>query len=333
VPPPQSSVLRSLREQRLTQLEGNAAASAAATEQRLTQLEGNAAALRLASRSLLSELEKHLRTLIESPSFPEKSKVAVQARETVQAAQSLESDAFYSDFEAHFRGPLELITKRQSYYLPIIAKARIEVAARPSPEPVSFSGPHAERFTRLHDGSGVLDLASGRGEWLQLLKDQGVPTLGVDLNKVFLDQCHERGLEVIDSDVIQFLKEAPSNSVAVITGFHIIEHLPFPVLREFVRQSLRVLRPGGIAIFETPNPRNMLVSAVNFWSDPTHLHPVNPDFIQFLFKDSGFAQARVEFLNPLPSLHHAGAADDPLAQRFNDFFYGPQDFAVIGQKA
>jgi len=159
-----------------------------------------------------------------------------------------------------------------------------------------------------------------------------VPALGIDLNQIFLKQSQERGLDVVASDVISFLREAPSNSVGVVTGFHIIEHLPFPVLQEFIRHSCRILRPGGIAIFETPNPRNMLVSAVNFWSDPTHLHPVNPDFIQFLLKDSGFAEARVEFLNPLPARHHVGEAGDPLAQRFNEFFYGPQDFAVIGTK-
>jgi len=324
-----------LHEQRFTQLEGNAAATAAALEQRFTQLESNAAALSLATRSLLPELEKHMRTLVEQTKFPSSSKISEQADkalDTVQAVQSLEADAFYSAFEARFRGPHELITKRQSYYLPHIAEARRRVAeAQPQHLPV-ITGPSAKTFERLRSGQGILDLGSGRGEWLELLGRNGIPAVGVELNQIFLKHCHERSLDVIASDVIACLTAAPSESVAVVTGFHIIEHLPFPVLQEFVRQSHRVLCPGGIAIFETPNPRNMLVSAVNFWSDPTHLHPVNPDFIEFLLEDSGFAQAHVEFLNPLPPLHHVGAADDPLAQRFNEFFYGPQDFAVIGTK-
>jgi len=322
-----------LAQQRISQLEGDTAARAAASEQRISQLEGDTAALSLASRSLLPALEKQLRTLVSAQSFPEKAeKNAASALETVQAAQALEADAFYAALEARWRGSRELIRERQSFYLPTIAAAREAVAASAPAAPPNFTGRHAALFERLYTGQGVLDLASGRGEWLQLLNDQGVPALGVDLNKIFLSESQGRGLDVVDSDVIAFLREAPSSSVAVITGFHIIEHLPFPVLHEFVRESLRVLRPGGIAIFETPNPRNILVSTLNFRLDPTHIHPINPDFIQFLLEQSGFRPVRLEFLTPYPSEFHVGAPEDPLAERFNALFYGAQDFAVIGTK-
>jgi len=332
-----------LAQQRLTQLESQAAATAASSEQRFTQLESQAAqrftqlesqaaALSLATRSLLADLEKHLRTLIEAPSFPKKSEVAAQSLSAAQAARSLESDAFYATLEARWRGSLELIRERQSYYLPMINEARTAVAAAVSPESDLFKGPHAALFKRLAENQGVLDLASGRGEWLGLLKDSGVPAVGVDLNRIFLDQCRERGFEVIGADVIEFLKNAPTESVAVITGFHIIEHLPFPVLHEFVRHTYRVLKPGGIAIFETPNPRNVLVSTLNFRLDPTHINPINPDFIQFLLEQSGFGKVHLDFLSPYPTEFHVGNTDDPFARRFNELFYGPQDFAVIGTK-
>jgi len=302
-----------LLQQRLTYLEAKYTTHSAQTDEvnsRLTHWETEASKAKQTAINRARQLEKEA------------------------AANAADFDAFYSELENHFRGPQTLITERQSHYLPHIAEARRRVAATANPSaPNPVSGPHAANFQKLHSAQGVLDLGSGRGEWLELLGENGIPAVGVERNQVFLTHCRERGLNVISSDAISLLKSAPSESVAVVTGFHIIEHLLFPVLRELIRETQRILCPGGIAIFETPNPRNMLVSAVNFRSDPTHINPINPDFIQFLLEDSGFAQARVEFLNPLPALHHVGAAADPLAQRFNEFFYGPQDFAVIGTKS
>jgi len=308
-------------------------ASVSLRQQRISQLETDTAALSLASRSLWPEIEKHLRTLVSAPLFPEKAEtLSANALEAVQAAQSLEADAFYSAFEARFRGSREAIMDRQSYYLPHLAEARAKVRAAMPPKPTALTGPHAAPFERLRSAQGVLDLGSGRGEWLELLRQKEVPAIGVELNQVFLAYSRQIGLEVIASDVIDLLKAAPSDSVAVVTGFHIIEHLPFPVLQEFIRQSFRILSPCGLAIFETPNPRNMQVGAHNFWSDPTHLRPAHPDFTHFLLENAGFTQVRLEYLTPYPPEFHVGQKDDSLAQRFNELFYGPQDFAVIGTK-
>ena len=75
----------------------------------------------------------------------------------------------------------------------------------------------------------------------------------------------------------------------------------------------RVLRPGGLAIFETPNPENVLVGSNFFYLDPTHHHPLPSELMQFLFESRGFD--RVEVLN----LHQwdAGrvAGEGELAER------------------
>jgi len=258
---------------------------------------------------------------------------AERSRAAQLATQAAANDAFYSAFEARFRGSRSAIMERQSYYLPHIAQARAQVAAATPPELPPLHGHYATLFGKLRSEQGVLDLGSGRGEWLELLRQEGIPAAGVELNQVFLEQCQKMELQVIASDVIECLTAAPSESVAVVTGFHIIEHLPFPVLQKFVRESLRVLRPGGVAIFETPNPRNVQVGTHNFWSDPTHLHPAHPDSTQFLLENVGFSKVHLEYLTPYPPEFHVGDPDDSLAQRFNEFFYGPQDFAVIGTKS
>src|SRR3989442_11358235 len=102
----------------------------------------------------------------------------------------------------------------------------------------------------------ILDVGCGRGEWLELLKEQKLRGGGVDSNRVLVGQCVERGLEVAEEDLINHLTRLNDASLGAVTGFHLIEHLPIDTLIQFLNQTVRVLKPGGAVIFETPNPQN-----------------------------------------------------------------------------
>ena len=279
--------------------------------------------------TLLPKLQAQLERLIKTDAISPRLSAASKALELVDQAENSSSDAFYVALEARFRGSKAAIRERQTRYLPMIEEARKRIDDCPAPSSNLDSG---HPLARLQAGKGVLDLGCGRGEWLDLLKEQQVPTLGVDRNRFFLNACREQGLEVVDADLIDFLRSAPDESVAAITAFHVIEHLPIPVFQEMVSHVFRILRRGGIAIFETPNPTNMLTSSLNFLIDPTHLRPVHPEFAHFMLETGGFASVRLEFLSAYESSYQVGSPDDPLARRFNDYFYGPQDYAVVGVK-
>ena len=216
-------------------------------------------------------------------------------------------DAFYFAFEEHFRGSREEINRRLEVYLPRLREAQIAPG-----------------------DSLILDLGCGRGEWLELLRDNGYRARGIDLNRVVIEQCQSRGLDVLEGDVIAYLQSMPDESVAVITGFHIIEHLPFEILVKLLNEAFRVLRHRGLVIFETPNPANVLVGSCNFYFDPTHRNPLPSLMTQFLGQYCGFAE--VEILNLNPSTETAICEDSEIAKRFNECFYGPMDYAIIGYK-
>jgi O-antigen chain-terminating methyltransferase len=216
-------------------------------------------------------------------------------------------DAFYFAFEERFRGSREEINRRLEVYLPRLREAQIAPG-----------------------DSLILDLGCGRGEWLELLRDNGYRARGIDLNRVVIEQCQSRGLEVLEGDVIAYLQSMPDDSVAVITGFHIIEHLPFEILVKLLNEAFRVLRQRGLVIFETPNPANVLVGSCNFYFDPTHRNPLPSLMTQFLVQYCGFAE--VEILNLNPSTETAISEDSEIAKRFNECFYGPMDYAIIGYK-
>ncbi|MCG6134183.1 MAG: methyltransferase domain-containing protein [Nostoc sp. LLA-1] len=216
-------------------------------------------------------------------------------------------DAFYVAFEDQFRGSHEDILNRLKVYLPLIEEAKIGTP-----------------------NSSILDVGCGRGEWLKLLQDSGYTAKGLDINRVMLEQCRSSGLDVIEADVIAYVQSLPDNSLGAVTGFHIIEHLTFPVLMKLFSEVVRILKPGGLVIFETPNPDNVLVGSNTFYTDPTHRNPLPSSMIEFVAESYGLCRVTSIKLHPYPAqLRLAGSE---VAERFNDYFYGPQDYAVIGFK-
>ncbi|MBZ0329362.1 glycosyltransferase [Halomonas sp. ANAO-440] len=213
---------------------------------------------------------------------------------------------FYTRFTDRFRGSKESIQQRLEVYLPIL-------------EPIMARYPEVE----------VLDLGSGRGEWLDLVSLKGWPCRGIDTNASMAAICRERGLRIDELDALEALQREPDDSLAAITGFHIAEHLPFDDLLALVKEANRALVPGGALILETPNPENLTVGLWSFYMDPTHRHPLPPPLLHFVAEDSGFPSPDVLRLNgPEPPSPEAS-----LAQRFDWALSAHPDYALIARKA
>ena len=177
----------------------------------------------------------------------------------------------------------------------------------------------------------IVDVGCGRGEWLSYMAQRGYAALGIDVNRVMIDACLARGHAVRCIDALTFLRSLPTGSVAAVTGFHIIEHLPFDYLFGLVKESYRVLVDGGAVLFETPNPENVLVGSHTFYHDFTHRNPITPTAISFLLKYHGFDAIDIIRSSPYPEEAKV-PGNDPLTERVNGHLCGPQDFAVTGRK-
>lgn len=232
------------------------------------------------------------------------------AAKTLSAHEGDVLDAFYVAFEEACRGPRDEIKRELRHYLPYFDK----LSALP----------------KLRDAP-VVDLGCGRGEWLELLGEHGWNTVGVDLSPIMIDVCAEYGLETKRLDALEYLRQQDDASLAAVTGFHIIEHLPFDVLFELISESTRVLKSGGLVLFETPNPENVLVGSHTFYHDFTHRNPITPTAIDFLARYHGFASSQIIRSHPYPESARV-PGDDPLTERVNGHLCGPQDFAIIAWK-
>mgnify|MGYP002280347685 CR=1 FL=1 len=166
---------------------------------------------------------------------------------------------------------------------------------------------------------------------LKVLAEAYIEASGVDLSPVMAEHCRGQGLDVVAGDAVAALAERPAESLTVISGFHIIEHLPFAVLYRLFEEVARVLRPDGVFIFETPNPENVLVGSHTFYHDATHGNPLTPTAMRFLAEYHGFQPVEIRRLHPYPPEARVPGSD-PLTERVNGHLCGPQDYALIGQK-
>lgn len=215
---------------------------------------------------------------------------------------------FYLAFEDRFRGSSEDIAQRLSVYLPYLSQ--------------------------IPDGQKpVVDVGCGRGEWLELLKSNGYTALGVDTDSAMIAHCRSRGLDVVEADALTHLASLEPESVRAVSAFHLVEHVPFGVTLQLFREIRRVLTRGGIAIIETPNPHNILVGACHFYNDPTHLRPIPSPLLSFAAEYCGLTKPAVLFLHPADFSHWIREQNITIEYRFNDLFYGPQDYSLIAYKS
>lgn len=258
-----------------------------------------------ATRQLIAEESLQLRRLIDEAraALPEKPAL----HETVEALDDHALDSLYVAFENRFRGSTAEIGKRTERYLPIFKQ----------------TGPVAS-------GGVVLDIGCGRGEWLSLLRRNNIATRGIDLNVSMVAEASALGLDVLAGDAIAYLRSLPENSLAAITGFHIVEHLAFRDLVTLFDEARRALMPGGVILFETPNPENLVVGACTFNYDPTHNKPLPPDFLRFIAEARGYEEARIIRSEADCDLSHSETGFAPA--EVNDWFRQPPDYAVYARK-
>jgi O-antigen chain-terminating methyltransferase len=215
------------------------------------------------------------------------------------------SSDFYYQFEQKFRGSLEVIKSRLQFYLQFL-----------------------DSFKNNNSTLYALDLGCGRGEWLEVLQELHWSATGIDTNDRMIEECKKRGLNVYNIDALTYLKKIDDSSLDIISGFHIVEHLPFDMVIDIFKESLRVLKKGGRIIFETPNPENLIVGTCNFYLDPTHQRPIPPLLLQFAVDYVGFQQSKIVRLDQ----EDFDILNDPNPTLLNSIRGVSTDYAIIAQK-
>ncbi len=206
------------------------------------------------------------------------------------------TENFYAFFEDIFRG--EDIQKRVKKYVSFIE----------------------ESTSKMDTKATFLDIGCGRGEFLKVLKDSGIDVKGVEINNEYVADLKKEGFNVYCGDGIEYLKTLPDNSLLGVSAIHVIEHLEFERLKEFIEVSYKKIKSQGLMIVETPNPK-CSVALANFYIDFTHIRPYPYELVCFLFELAGFRDIKLILSSPADRAFRTGNPS-------GDYM----DYAIIGFK-
>ncbi|MGQ9673770.1 MAG: class I SAM-dependent methyltransferase [Candidatus Aminicenantales bacterium] len=241
---------------------------------------------------------------------------SLELRETPTPAAGQEiseplEDWRYAGFENRFRGSESEVKKQLAIYVPYFPP-----------------------------GGKVVDLGCGRGEFLELLRNNGVEAEGVDLNSQMVEACLDKGLPCSKGDLLEWLASREDSSLDGIFSSQVIEHLAPSALRKLIDFCFQKLRNGGVLILETINPASVFALVEIYFLDLSHERPIHPQALQFMVEAAGFEDVEIKYSSALDKekLESIPGADE-LARRLNQNFdrlnqllYAPPNYAAIARR-
>lgn len=193
----------------------------------------------------------------------------------------------------------------------------------------------------------VLDVGCGRGEFLELLKENGIQAKGVDVNENMVKYCKKKDLDVEKIDAIDYLSSLENCSLEGIFASQVIEHLKPKYVVKLIRLAHKKLKPNCYIIIETINPTSF-ISLSNFNLDPSHTIPIHPYLMKFILTSVGFKQVKVQFLSPILKKSKLALIEmsnqmseyekktisihNKNAQLLNTILFGYQDYSAVAKR-
>jgi O-antigen chain-terminating methyltransferase len=257
------------------------------------------------------DLEQSLRRLIGS--IDEKSGEKSETLSHLQRMREQLSPYQYSDFEQRFRGDEQAVKEQLNGYIPLFAPA---------------------------GDAAILDIGCGRGEFLELLREEGKKGEGIDLSESMLTIAREKGLNCTHADALDYLKQQPAKSLGGIFSSQVIEHLEPGYLRDLVIEAFRALRKNAVIVLETVNPLSLLALSSIYFLDVTHCKPLHPEFMRYLLENTGFSDVDIvytggfdrEKLEAISPENHLAREFNTNVDKLNRLLYASPAYAVTGIK-
>lgn len=133
---------------------------------------------------------------------------------------------------------------------------------------------HAQISGLLAPDDRILEIGCGAGGFLSGISKKVARADGIELNAEAVKSCRERGLSVEATDLKDFADQKPGQYDWVVT-FQVMEHILD--VGPFLRNAVRLLKPGGRLVISVPNNDAFIGRAVEDWLNmpPHHMNRWN----------------------------------------------------------
>ena len=168
-----------------------------------------------------------------------------------------------------------------------------------------------EQFAKEVAGKGrVADLGTGPGQIARYLHDHGVDAFGIDLSPAMVELARREhpGMEFQQGD----MRALPlsDDSLAGMTAFYCIIHIPRPDVTSVLKELRRVLQPGGLLLLSFH--RGTQVRHLDEWWE----QPVSVDFVYFERDEMvGYLQAAGFLIDEVVERDPYPGSDEAQTQR------------------
>jgi SAM-dependent methyltransferase len=269
-------------------------------------------------RRRLDQIERRTRNLLQEVETGGKTKAVSRAADS-GARDAAPVDIDYFEFEALFRGSEEQIKDQQKCFI--------------------------KYFTGKQN---VLDIGCGRGEFLELCRENGIGAMGIDIDADMVLFCQEKGLDVRQADAIGFLDTIEDGLLGGVFMSQVVEHMDPNSLIKLIELCYRKQSDHSYFISETINPESLFVFAHSYYIDMSHVFPAHPKTIEFLLRSAGYQDISMMSLSPVPDeqklqrvalrnyqgTRYEDAFDihNRNIEKINELLYGDQHYAAIAEK-
>ncbi|MCA9385142.1 methyltransferase domain-containing protein [Candidatus Dojkabacteria bacterium] len=164
-----------------------------------------------------------------------------------------------------------------------------------------------DKFSQFIAGKKrIVDLWSGKGEFLRFAKEQGVKEIyGFEEDGNLLTYADTDAFEIEHKDIIDSLTDHNLKEFDVVTMLDVAEYVPLNYLVTVIREVKRVLKEDGYFIVRTYNPEVVENITHNF--DPKFNKYLHKTLLRFLLEYFGFINIQEITLDDEPNKYAISA--------------------------
>jgi SAM-dependent methyltransferase len=171
-------------------------------------------------------------------------------------------------------------------------------------------------------GAVVLEAGSGEGYGANMIADVATSVIGLDYDSSAVEHVRARypRVDMRQGDLAEL--PLPDESVDIVVNFQVIEHLWDQP--QFIRECLRVLKPGGRLLISTPN-RITFSPGRDTPLNPFHTRELNAAELTELLVEAGFD------LDLMTGVHHGPTLKALDAKHGGSFIDAQIERALAGE--